>query len=92
MGRNDELGIFEAEIHCEPGTIGEQMIDMAEEVLTPRDRVALVESCAHSTDADRNTFFAKVRTSLDFYRKPKVFQLEAMVEGWSAQRINRELY
>lgn len=65
--------------------VAEYLITLAKIVKHPRsDLVAVIDM----TDTD----IARVKLALDLDRRDTAFKLRAMVEDWSPERINRELY
>lgn len=64
-------------------TRAEELIDIAEAILKAR--------CVLIADWVDEAYTARAKFALDFYRANKTLQLRAVFEGWSLDRIAREL-
>lgn len=72
-------------LSCNPPP-AEGLIDVAEVILFPEDRVL------ETPPTWNENHTARARFALAFYRTPPAFRLRAMVEGWDYPRIVREMY
>jgi hypothetical protein len=63
----------------------EQLLELAKDVLQPRDAFIVVEN-----DVSPETF-NRIKLALDFYERGPAFHFRALVEEWSLDRLVREL-
>ena len=74
-------------------TIAERLIDLADELKHPIGELVVADperECFHNDYL--GAALSRTRLAQDFVRKPKGFQLRAIVEEWSHERIVREVY
>lgn len=54
--------------------------------------LAVMEYEGKFSEQEIRTAVARIKVALDFNRKPSVFKLRAIVEGWDEVRLVREMY
>lgn len=71
---------------CETMSDAEHLIELAKAVLNTGGRILLAPDPTTSSD------LARVRLAIAMYRRGPGFCFRAMMEGWNAYRITREMY
>ena len=61
------------------------LINLAESLIFPKDAFVIGDGC-------KPRHIARARLAVEFYRRPSVFKLRAIVEDWGFRRIVREMY
>ena len=76
-------------MNTQQNSLTETLIEVAEALMEDKTELIVAET---NESINCDTICARVALSVAFTKRPKGFQLRALVENWNSQKLVREMY